>query len=97
MTADGALLQRCFRAASALLPRERVMTWQDERMTLAPRHRRHTKPPANLKHPFIADEEIEDLEESVVLLDSTTSLKTPDVAAETMTLTPDVVAETMTK
>ena len=75
-------------------------------MTLAPRHRCHTKSPANLKHPFIADEEIEDLEESVVLLDSTTSLKTPDVAAKTMALgvpphstttseTPDVVAEMM--
>ena len=104
MTADDALLPRCFRAASALLPRERVMTWQDERMTLAPRHRCHTKSPANLKHPFIADEEIEAPERPVVLLDSTTALKTPDVAAKTMALgvlphstttmkTPDVVAE----
>ena len=75
MTADDALLPRCFRAASALLPRERVMTWQDKRMTLTPRHRRHTKSSANSKRPFIADEEI-------VLLDSTTMLETPDVAAE---------------
>ena len=76
-------------------------------MTLAQRHRCHTKSPANLKHPFIADEEIDDLEESVVLLDSTTSLKTPDAAAKTMALgvppqltttleTPDVAAETTT-
>ena len=54
-------------------------------MTLAPRQRRHTKTPANSKLPSIADEEIEDLEESVVLLDSTTMLETPDVVAE-MTL-----------
>ena len=76
-------------------------------MTLAPRQRRHTKTPANSKLPSIADEEIEDLEESVVLLDSPTSLKTPDAAAKTMALgvppqlittleTPDVAAETMT-
>ena len=105
MTADDALLPRCFRAASALLPRERVMTWQDKRMTLTPRHRRHTKSSANSKRPFIADEEI-------VLLDSTTMLETPDVAAKTTMLddllhstttnttatkTPDVVAEMTAK
>ena len=108
MTADDALLPRCFRAASALLPRERVMTWQDKRMTLTPRHRRHTKSSSNSKRPFIADEEIEAPERPVVLLDSTTALKTPDEAANTMALgvpphstttmkTPDVAAETMTK
>ena len=105
MTADDALLPRCFRAASALLPRERVMTWQDKRMTLMPRHRRRTKSSANLKRPFIADEEI-------ILLDSTTMLETPDVAAEmtmlddllhstttdtTATKTPDVAAEMTAK
>ena len=97
MTADDALLPCCFRATSALLPRERVMTWQDERMTLAPRHRRHTKSPANSKHPFIADEEMEDFEESVVLPDSTTSLKTLLPHSTTTLETPDVAAETMTK
>ena len=77
-------------------------------MTLAPRQRRHTKTPANSKLPSIADEEIEDLEESVVLLDSTTPLKTSDVAAKTMALgvpphstttmkTPDVAAEMTAK
>ena len=88
------------------------MTWQDEKMTLAPRQRRHTKTPANSKLPSIADEEIEDLEESVVLLDLTTMLETPDVAAKTTMLddllhstttnttatkTPDVVAEMTAK
>ena len=62
------------------------MTWQDERKTLAPRHRRHTQSPANPKHPFIADEEIEDCERLVVLLDPTTTLRTPDVAVKTMML-----------
>ena len=75
-------------------------------MTLAPRQRRHTKTPTNSKLPSIADVEIEAPERPVVLLDSTTALKTPDVAAKTMALgvlshstttseTPDVVAEMM--
>ena len=55
-------------------------------MTLTPRHRRHTKSSANSKRPFIADEEIEAPERPVVLLDLTTALKTPDVAAKTMML-----------
>ena len=74
-------------------------------MTLTPRHRRHTKSSANSKRPFIADEEI-------VLLDSTTMLETPDVAAKTTMLddllhstttnttatkTPDVAAEMTAK
>ena len=66
-------------------------------MTLAPRQRRHTKTPANSKLPSIADEEIEDLEESVVLLDSTTSLKMLLPHSTTTLETPDVAAETMTK
>ena len=81
-------------------------------MTLAPRQRRHTKTPANSKLPSIADEEIEDLEESVVLLNLTTMLETPDVAAKTTMLddllhstttnttatkTPDVAAEMTAK
>ena len=81
------------------------MTWQDKRMTLTPRHRRHTKSSSNSKRPFIADEEI-------VLLDSTTMLETPDVAAKTTMLddllhstttnttatkTPDVAAEMTAK
>ena len=66
--------------------RERVMTWRDERMTLAPRQRRHTKTPTNSKLPSIADVEIEAPERPVVLLDSTTALKTPDEVAKTMAL-----------
>ena len=73
-------------ADDVLLPRqslyEGVVTWQDERMTLTPRQRRHTKSSANSKHPIVVDEEVEAFEWPIVLLDSTTTLKTPDVVAK---------------